>query len=93
MYFRSNNYQKNTVYTTLVVFIEYALDRLSDISISPQHQQFSKDELEYIKDALGFTIACLDGEATTNMYEDMKSILRKVEFLPSEKYEPADIAL
>jgi len=69
------------------------LDRLSDNSISPKHQQFSKDELEYIKDALGFTIACLDDEATTNMYKDMKSILRKVEFLLSEKYEPGDMAL
>ena len=67
------------------------MDQPSDDNISPKQQQFSKDELEYIKDSLGFTIACLGDEATTNMYEEMKSVLRKVEFLLSDNYESDDL--
>lgn len=47
-------------------------------------QQFNKDELELIADALRFTIACLTSE-TTYSFEEMKTVLRKVETLQSEK--------
>ena len=43
---------------------------------SPKHQQ---DELEYISDALGFTLACLDSDTTPYMCREMKSLLRKVQ--------------
>ena len=45
---------------------------------SHKHQQFNKDELEYISDALGFTLACLDSDTTPYMCQEMKSLLRKV---------------
>ena len=46
---------------------------------SSKHQQFNKDELEYISDALGFTIACLDSDTTPYLCQEMKSVLRKVQ--------------
>ena len=51
---------------------------------SPGAQQFNKDELELIADALRFTIACLTSE-TTYSFEEMKTVLRKVETFLSEK--------
>lgn len=53
-------------------------DKMIILSLS-KYQQFNKDELEYISDALGFTIACLDSNTTPYMCQGMKSILRKVQ--------------
>jgi hypothetical protein len=49
------------------------------ISSLSEYQQFNKDELECISDAVGFTIACLDSNTTPYMCQEMKSVLRIVQ--------------